>query len=251
MKRQKTGSLPASRLGLLGLAAALPAGGSPTATASPSGSRTRLTVTSTLDGHTTLPHRIHWQAFPSAPAVGISGADYLIGGRHRSAEHNTPYFYADDGNDLVTSFLTPGKQTFTVRAVTIGGQAATDTVTATAARRPPVAPADPERDLANSPAPDSPPSGAWRLVISPVGWQAYHTPAAVACPTRPTWPPGWPRPAPAWPWLRPRSPEHRRQRLAQGRAGLAGPRPVLRSRRQGSVHFSGQPAGLLRVHHLP
>lgn len=40
-----------------------------------------LTVTSTLDGHATLPLRIHWQAFASGPAADVSEVDFLIDGR--------------------------------------------------------------------------------------------------------------------------------------------------------------------------
>lgn len=57
-------------------------------------------MTSTLDGHATLPHRIHWQAFPSAPSLNISEVDFLIDGHQLWVEHNTPYFYGDDGNYL-------------------------------------------------------------------------------------------------------------------------------------------------------
>jgi hypothetical protein len=58
--------------------------------AQPSPSLARLTVTSTLDGHTVLPHRIHWQAFASAPAGHISKVDYLIDGRLSWVETQRP-----------------------------------------------------------------------------------------------------------------------------------------------------------------
>src|SRR5215475_5180561 len=145
MKRSATTRLAVSGLGLVALAAlaagcsSASAGGH--ATASPSGSSARLTVTTTLDGHTALPHRIHWQAFPSGPALDISEVDFLIDGHQLWAEHHTPYFYGDDGNYLVISFLTPGKHVFTVRAVGVAGQTARDSVTATvpAAAPPPAA----------------------------------------------------------------------------------------------------------------
>ena len=174
MKRQGTSSPPAFRLGVLALAAALAAAcssataGGHAATASPTRSRARLTVTSTLDGHTALPHRIHWQAFPSGPSLDISEVDYLIDGRQRWTEHNAPYFYGDDGNYLVTSFLTPGRHVFTVRAIDVSGHVATDTVTAT---------------IPPAPAPPTALAGTWKarqrlggarvyasLVISTVGW---------------------------------------------------------------------------------
>src|ERR1700758_1118777 len=124
MKRRSRGILLLAPLGLLA-AATLAAGcSSGHATAAPlSPSPARLTVTSTLDGHTVLPPRIPGQAFSTVPAAHISRVDYLIDGRLSWVETRTPYFYGRDGNWLVTSFLTPGAHTFTVRAFTRGGQA--------------------------------------------------------------------------------------------------------------------------------
>ena len=109
--------------------------------ASPAASLAKLSVSSTLDGHSTLPLRIHWQAFPSAPAGDVSEVDFLIDGRLGWVEHNTPYFYGRDGNWLVTSFLAPGEHTFTVRAFTRDGRTATDTVKASACTAAPPPPA--------------------------------------------------------------------------------------------------------------
>ena len=150
-------------------------------TASPA-SAAKLTVTSTLDGLTALPHRIHWQAFPR-PSADVTEVDYLIDGKQLWVEHISPYFYGDDGNYLVTSFLAPGAHTFTVRAIDASGHVATDTVTATVpvAPRPPTALAGTWKGFVNqvpagscSPGP-CPPAGDWRLVISPIGWQVYDT----------------------------------------------------------------------------
>lgn len=136
-----------------------------------------LKVTSTLDGHTALPLRIHWVASVSGGAV--SEVDFLIDGQLGWVEHVTPYFYGDDGNWLVTSFLKPGRHIFTVRALGVGQQVATDTVQATTLAPPPppaalaatwtrtVTPADVE--LATSGMP--PPPGKWELRIDPMGWQ--------------------------------------------------------------------------------
>lgn len=154
------------------------------ATAGSTASSPGFKVTSTLDGHTTLPHRLHWQAFPSEPAADITEVDYLIDGKLAWVEHNTPYFYGDDGNYLVTSFLAPGKHTFTVRAIDAQGHTATDTVTAavSAAQAPPaglagtwtrtVTPADVKQATSGSP----PPAGHWALVIGPVSWQVQGPP---------------------------------------------------------------------------
>ena len=134
MNRPSRSVRPLAPLGLLA-AAALAAGCSSghAATAPPSPSPARVTVTSTLDGHAVLPHRIHWQAFASTPAGHISKVDYLIDGRLSWVETLTPYFYGRDGNWLVTSFLTSGEHTFTVRAFTPDGRTATDTVKASVA----------------------------------------------------------------------------------------------------------------------
>ena len=159
MKRLRTQWLAASGLGFLALVL-LAAGCSSASTA--------VTVTSTLDGRATLPHRIHWQAFPHTPSH-VSVVDYLIDGKRMWTEHNAPYFYGNDGNYLVTSFLTPGKHVFTVRAVDVSGQTATDTVTAT------VAPATaPPAALSGTWKAFQPgagtPTGYWSLVITSVGW---------------------------------------------------------------------------------
>jgi hypothetical protein len=149
--------------------------------ASASASSTPLTVTSTLDGQTTLPHRIRWQAFPSVPAAQVSAVDYLIDGRQLWVEHAAPYFYGSNAggvdNYLVTSFLTPGPHQFVVKVVTTDGQTATDTVTATV----PVAPAPPavlagtwKRFVKNDGA-EQPRTGYWQLIISKVGWRFHDT----------------------------------------------------------------------------
>src|SRR5215472_15205327 len=47
---------------------------------SPTASIAKLKVTSTIDGLTALPHRIHWRAFP-APLADITEVDFLIDGK--------------------------------------------------------------------------------------------------------------------------------------------------------------------------
>jgi hypothetical protein len=64
-----------------------------------------LRVASTLAGLTELPHRIHWEA---TPVVSVTEVAWV--------EHATPYFSADDGIWLVTSFLSPGRLTVTADA---------------------------------------------------------------------------------------------------------------------------------------
>lgn len=93
-------------------------------------------VTSTIDGKTVLPHRIHWLAFPSLRASKIAKVDFLIdGGKVRWTEHGAPYNYGSDENGkklgyLVTSWLSAGRHRFIVRATAKDGRVATHTVVA-------------------------------------------------------------------------------------------------------------------------
>lgn len=138
-----------------------------------------LSVTSTLDGHGALPLRIHWQAIPRMPSDEVSEVDFLIDGRLGWVEHSAPYFYGDDGNWLVSSFLKPGEHTFTVRALTIQGRFATDVVRAGVP-----APPTPSRaiaatwthvvttaDVAKATSGQPPPAGRWVLRVGPAGWE--------------------------------------------------------------------------------
>jgi hypothetical protein len=118
----------------------------------------------------------------------VTEVDFLIDGQVFWVEHNSPYFYGDDGTYLVTSFLAPGPHAFTVRVEDASGHAVANSVTATvaAAPRPPAALAGTWKGFAkrmstgscqsNSGQPvPCPPAGSWRLVISPIGWQVYDT----------------------------------------------------------------------------
>jgi hypothetical protein len=83
------------------------------------GSDISFTVRSSLDNRSVLPLRSHWIAYPQVdPSQGHVGeVDYLIDGFHAWTAHSSPWYYGDNGNWLVTSFLKPGLHTFTVRAV--------------------------------------------------------------------------------------------------------------------------------------
>lgn len=134
---------------------------------------------STLDGRTALPRRIHWAATPSAPANQISEVDFLIDGKLGWVERNPPYYYGDDGNWLVTSFLRPGEHTFIVRTVTAQGKTLTDAVRAStsAPQTPPQAlrgiwsKVVTATDLTKASSNQPPPSGRWELRIIANGWQ--------------------------------------------------------------------------------
>jgi hypothetical protein len=119
--------------------------------ASAAPSKPAFKVTSTLDGKTVLPHRIHWLANPKLPVSKVARVDFLIdGGKVRWTEHTPPYTYSDDGGYLVTSWLTPGRHRFTARATATDGQTATDTVIARVLPAP-----DPPAALA----------GTWQRVV--------------------------------------------------------------------------------------
>jgi hypothetical protein len=146
-------------------------------TASSASPRDRLSVKSSLASHSTLPHRIPWTATPSVPPAQVSEVDFLIDGRLLWVEHNAPYDYGSEGNFLVTSFLSAGRHTFTVRVATLGGK----TASATATARVPPAPAPPSglggtwRRFVKQPDVSAPPSGYWHLAINRVGWKIYDT----------------------------------------------------------------------------
>jgi hypothetical protein len=166
-----------SALASLALLAGCGATSSRTRTAHSARPTDLLSVRSSLAGHSTLPHRIPWIATPSAPAARISEVDFLIDGRLRWVEHNAPYYYGDDGNFLVTSFLSAGPHTFTVKAVTTGGKTASTTARAKVlpAAAPPSALAGTWKRFLKQTDASQPPSGYWRLVINRVGWKIYDT----------------------------------------------------------------------------
>ena len=112
-------SLSALVLGCVGLAVV------PTApSAAAEQGATAFTIRSSLDGKTVLPHRIRWIAYPSAPVL-FPGVEFLIDGKLVFAEPAEPFAFGADGRDeatrtvktgyLVTSWLAPGKHSFTVR----------------------------------------------------------------------------------------------------------------------------------------
>jgi hypothetical protein len=133
--------------------------------------RAQLGVTSTLDGMTVLPRHVHWYAHPTGGAV--AEVDFLIDGKLRWVQHGAPYIFGDqadgfgtvDRGYLVTTWLTPGMHTFTVRATTKDGRVAKDDVHA--------------RVL---PAPEVPAAlaGKWRRVLDPSGAPKPGSPGAPA-----------------------------------------------------------------------
>jgi hypothetical protein len=158
----------------------------------------RFTVASSLDGKRVLPLRIHWIAHPHNIPGQVAEIDYFIDGKKAWDEHQPPYYYGGyggqlpggapwrGGNWLVTSFLKPGLHTFTVRALTLAGRRATDTVKARVIAAPPppasfagtwtriVTPDDLKKG------PPGPPAGPWTLHITSVGWGGDGSPSTSA-----------------------------------------------------------------------
>ena len=157
-----------------------------------------FTIRSSLDGKASLPHRIAWIAYPSA-AVEAPGVEFLIDGKVVFRNRLEPYAFGADGRDettgnrrtgyLVTSWLTPGKHAFTVRAMRASSAGsrvrASKTVVARVVRppAPPAALVGTWRHSVAEPAPgdrgalyskgpggdlpgrDPAPAGKWRMVI--------------------------------------------------------------------------------------
>jgi hypothetical protein len=119
-------------------------------------------VTSSLDGKTVLPVRSHWVAYPQLdPSQGqVAEVDYFIDGFHAWTARSSPWSFGDNGNWLVTTILSPGMHTFTIRAVVSPDKVAIDKVQARV-----VAPSRPPARLA----------GSWSragrtLFIAKAGW---------------------------------------------------------------------------------
>ena len=104
--------------------------GGPSASGAPAAHS--ITVSTTLDRKTVLPHRILWQAFAKTPSSSIEEVDFLIDGKLRWVEHHTPYIYSglDGRGYLVTSWLAPGVHRFTVFVKTTTGRSGSKTIRA-------------------------------------------------------------------------------------------------------------------------
>jgi hypothetical protein len=135
-----------------------------------------FTVRSTLAGKKVLPHRIGWLGVPNLPASQIREVEFSIDGRLRWSEGRPPYTYGNDGNYLVTSWLSPGVHRFTVEAASTDGRRATITTRARVVRSP-----SPPRPLSGrwtrvltkadvAGAIDSAP-GRWGLTVDAAGWR--------------------------------------------------------------------------------
>jgi hypothetical protein len=146
---------------------------------------TSFRVTSSLDGKRVLPLRSHWLVYPKVPSGKIKEVDFLIDGKLRWIEHESPYNYGSDDfhghlGFLITTWLTPGLHRFSAVAKASDGRTGKETVTARVlpAPSPPAEIAGTwERtvtagDLEKGDPNDGPPAGEWHLVFDRVG--AWH-----------------------------------------------------------------------------
>ena len=157
---------------------------SPT-TSTSSSSDTLQKVTSTLDGKRSVPLRTHWIAEPQPAGAIVTQVDFLVDGKLAWTEMNSPYVFGgdDDGANLgylTTTWLAPGRHTFTVRVIGESGRAVSDTVTArvAAAPKPPAALRGTwartltQQDITSAGLTQGPPTGGWQLVFDQVGaWE--------------------------------------------------------------------------------
>jgi hypothetical protein len=94
-----------------------------------------FSVTSSLDGKTTLPHRTVWVGYTSLASSKVESVEFVVDGKMRWTEHKGPYIYAGDdaGKNrgyFVSSWLKPGMHRFEVRVNAKDGGVASDKFTA-------------------------------------------------------------------------------------------------------------------------
>ncbi len=145
---------------------------------------TAVSVTTSLDGLSTLPYRLHWEAKPIGFMPDqIIEVDFLIDDQLAWVELKAPYVYGSDGNYLVPSaFLTPGIHTFTVKVQGVGNRNAASTVKEVVVAGT-ISPNElvntswardvTQEDLNKSSSGQPPPSGHWSLSIDAKGWTMH------------------------------------------------------------------------------
>ena len=121
-------------------------------------------VTSTLAGKKVLPHRIRWIGRPNLPASQVSIVEFVIDGKVRWDEGTPPYTYGDDRNWLVTSWLSPGRHSFVVRATAKDGRVALQKTTARVVAAP-----SPPAELIGTWKHSL--QGTWVLKVDHTGWK--------------------------------------------------------------------------------
>ncbi|WP_110888558.1 hypothetical protein [Deinococcus yavapaiensis] len=112
-----------------------------------------IKVMSSLEGQTTLPLRTKWTVTTNLYPNQVASVTFLIDGVARWIEKIIPYSYADEGY-LITTFLSPGRHTFTATVKADDGRTASNTVTAT---------------VSKTPAPPAALAGRWRRTVQVAG----------------------------------------------------------------------------------
>ncbi|WP_027483532.1 hypothetical protein [Deinococcus pimensis] len=137
------------------------------ASAAPAGAK--VTVTSSLRGKTSLPLRSKWTATVNLPAEDVQSVNFFIDGRMAWSEKNAPYVFGADDGFLITTFLAPGRHTFTTTVLTKESRVASDTVELNVASAPP--PPTALNGVWTRSRTDANPilTGRWRLTFDRVG----------------------------------------------------------------------------------
>jgi hypothetical protein len=100
-------------------------------------------ITSSIRDGADLAGPVRWQArINGAPAYDVESVRFLIDGKVRHVEHETPYLFAGSGNRLLPGTHTPGSHTFAVDARLTSGHRLTAASTATVAKGAPAVPAE-------------------------------------------------------------------------------------------------------------
>jgi hypothetical protein len=123
--------------------APLGCGSSKETTTKPNPERDGARITSSIRDGVELARPVVWRArIAGGQEAEVVSVRFLIDGRVRHVERETPYVFAGRGNRLLPGTLEPGSHTFAVDAQLAGGHRLTAASTATVAEGAPAVPAE-------------------------------------------------------------------------------------------------------------
>src|SRR4051812_44069262 len=141
-------------------------------------------LTTTLDGKKVLPLRVRWLAHPPGKASAVTDVRFFVDGKFRWIEHGAPYNFGSDDQKghlgwLVTSWLSPGRHRFTVKARMTDGRKLSDTTVARVVQAPAPPPeltgrwrrtlTDDDLAKVDPRLVGNMPTGVWERVFDPIG----------------------------------------------------------------------------------
>lgn len=161
-------------------------------TTNPRATATAPRITSSIRDGADLAAPVRWQAhITGAPAYDVESVRFMIDGKVRHIERETPYVFAGSGNRLLPGTLKPGSHTFAVDAQLASGHRLTAASTATVTKGTPAVPAEvlgrwkrtvTARDVRRTESFRKPeygeplPVGTWKLRIGTDGAAGYIDP---------------------------------------------------------------------------